>query len=65
MFSIALFTAALGACVLPDHIDPNNKCVQDANGFSTLDADSDDAIPLGLEISTKFATVDAFPERNL
>ena len=41
-------------------IDPNSKTVTDANGFSTLDADSDDDIPIKLQISSKDATVDAF-----
>jgi hypothetical protein len=47
-------------CSLPDSIDPNNKCVLDANYFSTLDADSDDDIPISLAIAKKGETTDAF-----
>jgi len=56
MLSIALFGAAL-ACTLS--IDPNGACVTDANGFSTLDADSDPAIPISLVIATKGETTAA------
>ena len=57
---IALFGVALGGCGLPATIDPAGDCVTDANGFSTLDADSDDNIPISLTISTKGETTDAF-----
>jgi hypothetical protein len=46
------------ACTLS--VDPNGKCVTDANGFSILDADSDIDIPISLTISTKGETIDAF-----
>jgi hypothetical protein len=46
-------------CSLPATIDPNSKCVRDANEFSTLDADSDDDIPISLAISTKGETIDS------
>ena len=38
MLALALFSAALAICTLPDGIDPNGVCVTDANGFSTIDA---------------------------
>jgi hypothetical protein len=60
MLFLALISSALAVCTLPDDIDPNLKCVEDANGFSTLDADSDEAIPISLTISAKAETVDAF-----
>ena len=60
MLSLALFGSAFAACGLSITVDPNGKCETDANGFSTLDADSDPDIPMSLEISSKFATVDAF-----
>jgi len=60
MLSIALFGIAAAACGLDATIDPSGACVTDANGFSTLDADSDDAIPISLAISTKSAHTDAF-----
>jgi hypothetical protein len=41
-------------------IDPNSRMVTDKNGFSTLDADSDDEIPIKLKIQTKLANEDAF-----
>jgi hypothetical protein len=58
--SLALFCVAFAACGLPADIDPNGECVTDANGWSTLDADSDASIPISLVISTKAATTDAF-----
>ena len=60
MLSIVLFGSAFAACGLPTEIDPNGECVTDANGWSTMDADSDDAIPISLTISAKDATTDAF-----
>ena len=60
MLSLALFGSAFAACGLSIAVDPNGKCETDANGFSTLDADSDPDIPMSLEISSKFATTDAF-----
>merc|ERR1719487_1234016 len=60
MLSLALFGSALAVCSLPAAIDPNGACVEDANGFSTLDADSDPAIPISLVVSTKDQTTDAF-----
>jgi hypothetical protein len=48
------------ACTLPTAIDPNSACVEDANGFSTLDADSDPGVPISLSISTKGEHEDAF-----
>ena len=51
MLSIPLVGLAAAACSLPAIIDPNSACVEDANGFSTLDADSDDDIPIKLQIS--------------
>jgi hypothetical protein len=38
---------------LDSTIDPNSKCVEDSNGFATLDADSDAAIPISLVVKTK------------
>jgi len=58
MLSIALFGIAAAQCGLDAAIDPNGACVTDANGYSTLDADSDAAIPISLTISTKAATTD-------
>jgi len=58
MLSVALFGSALAACGLSATVDPNGACLTDANTFSTLDADSDAAIPISLEISSKFATTD-------
>jgi hypothetical protein len=60
MIFLTLFGSALAACTLPAEVDPNGKCVEDANGFSTLDADSDADIPISLTITTKGETVDAF-----
>jgi hypothetical protein len=60
MLSVALFGVAFAACGLPATIDPDGECVTDANGFSTLDADSDDGIPISLTISEKGETTDAF-----
>jgi hypothetical protein len=56
--SVALFGSAFATCGLSTDIDPNGACETDANTFSTLDADSDPAIPISLEISSKFATID-------
>jgi hypothetical protein len=58
MLSALLFGAAFAACSLPAAIDPNSACVEDANGFSTLDADSDPAVPISLVVKTKGATED-------
>jgi hypothetical protein len=60
MLSLALFGTALAACSLDATVDPNGACITDANGFSTLDADSDVAIPISLTVSTKGETTDAF-----
>ena len=60
MLSLALFGSAFAACGLSIAVDPNGKCETDANGFSTLDADSDPDIPMSLEISSKESTTDAF-----
>jgi hypothetical protein len=56
MLSIVLFGSAFAACTLPAEIDPNGACVEDANGFSTIDADSDASIPISLAVSTKAAS---------
>jgi hypothetical protein len=59
MLSLALFGVASAACAgLSSTIDPNGKCVTDTNGFSAMDADSDDAIPISLTISKKGLTTD-------
>jgi len=60
MLSIALFGVAFAGCGLDVTYDPNGACVTDANLFSTLDADSDAAIPISLTIATKGETTDAF-----
>jgi hypothetical protein len=60
MLAVALFGIAAAACGLGASVDPNGACVTDANGWSTLDADSDSAIPISLAISTKAAHTDAF-----
>ena len=60
MFSIPLVGLAAAACSLPAIIDPNSACVEDANGWSTLDADSDPDIPISLAIDTKDTMQDAF-----
>jgi hypothetical protein len=60
MLSIALFGIAAAQCGLDATIDPNGACVTDANGYSTLDADSDPAIPISLAIATKAEHTDAF-----
>jgi len=60
MLSLVLFGSALAACTLPAEIDPGSACVEDANGFSTLDADSDPAIPISLVVAVKGETTDAF-----
>ena len=60
MHAVRLFGLAAAACVLPSDVDPNSACVEDANGFATLDADSDVDIPISLAISTKAETTDAF-----
>jgi hypothetical protein len=60
MLSALLFGSALAVCSLPASIDPNSACVEDANGFATLDADSDASVPISLVVATKGATVDAF-----
>ena len=57
---LALFGVAFAGCGLPATIDPAGDCVTDSNGFSTLDADSDEDIPISLTISTKDETTDAF-----
>jgi hypothetical protein len=51
-------------CDLPDLVDPNDACVLDANLFATLDADSDDDIPISLTITKKGATQDAFQKAH-
>jgi hypothetical protein len=56
----ALFVSAAAVCVLQADIDPNGLCVEDANGFATLDADSDSEIPISLAVAKKSETVDAF-----
>ena len=53
MLSLALFGTAFAACGLSAVVDPNGKCETDDNTYSTLDADSDDDIPISLEISSK------------
>jgi hypothetical protein len=58
MLSLLLFGSALAACTLPSEIDPNGACVEDANGFSTIDADSDPDVPISLVVSVKAATTD-------
>jgi len=58
MLSVVLFGSALAVCSLPATVDPNGACVEDANGFSTLDADSDAGIPIGLVVATKGSTTD-------
>jgi len=58
MLSIALFGIAAAQCGLDAAIDPNGACVTDANGYSTLDADSDAGIPISLTILAKAATTD-------
>ena len=58
MLSIALFGIAAAQCGLDAAIDPNGACVTDANGYSTLDADSDAGIPISLTILSKAATTD-------
>merc|ERR1719364_507885 len=58
MLSVALFGVAYAACGLSATVDPNGACLTDVNTFSTLDADSDSAIPISLEIVTKLATTD-------
>jgi hypothetical protein len=60
MFAVTLCGFAAAVCVLPVTIDPNSACVEDANGFSTLDADSDSDVPISLAITTKSETTDAF-----
>merc|ERR1719183_342290 len=60
MLAATFIGVAAAACSLPTTIDPNSACVEDANGFSTLDADSDPDIPISLAISTKAETQDAF-----
>jgi hypothetical protein len=60
MLALTFVGLAATACVLAPTIDPNSACVEDANGFSTLDADSDAGIPISLTISPKSETVDAF-----
>ena len=57
MLSFALFGVAIAGCGLPATVDPAGECVTDANGFSTLDADSDEDIPIALTISTKGETL--------
>jgi hypothetical protein len=59
MLSALLFGTAFAACSLPAEIDPNSKCVEDANGFSTLDADSDAGVPISLVVAKKGETIDA------
>jgi len=60
MLAIALFGVAFATCGLPASIDPDGDCVTDDNGFSVLDADTSESIPLSLSIHTKGETVDAF-----
>jgi hypothetical protein len=60
MLSLLLFGTAFASCGLDAAVDPNGACVTDANTFSVLDADSDAAIPISLEIVTKAASTDAF-----
>merc|ERR1719182_437985 len=70
MLAIALFGVAFAGCGLSADpilsglsIDPEDKCVTDANGFSTLDADSYDDGAIKLTIHKKEATKDAFWEK--
>ena len=60
MLAIALFGVAFAGCGLPASIDPAGDCVTDDNGFSVLDADTSDSIPISLSIHTKESTTDAF-----
>ena len=60
MLALPLVGVAAAACALPAAIDPHATCVEDANGFATLDADSDPAVPISLAISAKGETTDAF-----
>ena len=60
MLAIALFGVAFAGCGLPASIDPGGDCVTDDNGFSVLDADTSDSIPISLSIHTKESTTDAF-----
>ena len=61
MLAIALFGVAFAGCGLSTTIDPNGDCVTDANGYSTLDADTEGAnIPISLTIEKKDQTTDAF-----
>ena len=60
MLAIALFGVAFAGCGLPASIDPAGDCVTDDNGFSVLDADTSDSIPISLSIHTKGSTTDAF-----
>ena len=60
MLAIALFGVAFAGCGLPASIDPADDCVTDDNGFSVLDADTSDSIPISLSIHTKESTTDAF-----
>jgi hypothetical protein len=60
MLAVTLFGVAAAVCSLPASVDPNSACVQDANGWSTLDADSDVDIPISLTIVTKGEIQDAF-----
>ena len=55
----ALFGVASAGCGLSTTIDPNGVCVTDANGYSTLDADTEGAnIPISLTIEKKDQTTD-------
>jgi len=60
MLSLLLFGTAFAGCGLSTTYDPNGACVTDVNTFSALDADSDSAIPISLEIVTKTETTDTF-----
>merc|ERR1719375_244455 len=58
MRALELLGFAAAACSLPAAVDPNGACVEDANGFSTIDADSDPDVPISLVVSVKAATTD-------
>jgi hypothetical protein len=60
MCVFVLLGLAAATCSLPPTVDPNSACVEDGNGFSTIDADSDPDIPISLSISKKGETEDAF-----
>merc|ERR1719265_967932 len=57
---LVLFSVALGACNLPEGVDPTGICNVDANGWANIDLDSVPNATISLSIATLGAAEEAF-----